>query len=85
MGIFSFWEDIPLFCRCSVYCDCRCGIIERIPHGLEKATHFLLWESNFCKCEYYNRSMEEKRRMVEMGWIPSEEEYNPGIAKEVNH
>ncbi|MBQ8211778.1 MAG: AAA family ATPase, partial [Treponema sp.] len=26
--------------------------------------------------------MEEKRRMVKMGWIPSEEEYNPEITKE---
>lgn len=35
-------------------------------HGLENATHFLLRGSNFCKCENYNRSMEEKRRMVKM-------------------
>lgn len=25
-----------------------------MPHGLENATRFLLWGSNFCKCEYYN-------------------------------
>lgn len=31
-----------------------CGIIEGMPHGLENATRFLLWGSNFCKCEYYN-------------------------------
>ena len=27
--------------------------MERMPHGLEKATHFL-WGLIFCKCGYYN-------------------------------
>ena len=26
-----------------------------MPYELENATHFLLKESNFCKCEDYNR------------------------------
>ena len=28
--------------------------MERMPHGLENATHFLLWGLIFCKCGYYN-------------------------------
>ena len=42
-----------LFC-CIIICDTVFGIIEGMPHGLENATRFLLWGSNFCKCEYYN-------------------------------
>ena len=32
--------------------------MERMPHGLENATHFLLWGLIFCKCGYYNICIE---------------------------
>lgn len=40
--------------------------MKRMPHGLENATHFLLKESKFCKCENYNR-IEKKEEDGEDG------------------